>query len=546
MAAPSYTTDLVDWILDNDVTAWTELTNAIAGGAPDEADTESALQGTNTVSQSQNTVNLCSMARILATPVDLTGKVALVWHGHGVATALLSYASNGLRVAFATTAADWKSYTVGGSDVPPHPYGKWVNNAVDPSLTPDATNGTTPALSINGIGSMSQLSQAVAKGQPHVCDIIRYGRAEARINGGSLADGYATFAGFAAVNDAQTARWGLIQSTTGGYLWKGLITIGYNAVACQFVDSNKNIYVQDCRKVLSTFNKIEIRTTGTIVDWTGMSFINASPLTSASKGALEVIDDVSVTMNACSFTDMSTFIFKTSSSITSTIFRRCETVTTGGGLFSGCTFDKTTSASAVLTSALGNITGCSFVSDGSSHAVELTSIGAGSMTWDNIATGYATGSTGSPITPTSTGNETIYVNVATASSLTINVAAGATLPSVRVGASFTGSVNVVAGQVTLTITGLRENVEIRIHKLSDGTLLAGAEDHTQMTLDFTDNGINYYKFSYTYVGAALDGTDVFIQVISLAYEIQKINYTMTGLDASIPVQLRTDRNYINP
>ena len=56
------------------------------------------------------------------------------------------------------------------------------------------------------------------------------------------------------------------------------------------------------------------------------------------------------------------------------------------------------------------------------------------------------------MTPTSTGNETIYVNVATSSDLTINVSTGATVPSIRVGASFTGNVNVVAGQVTTTIT----------------------------------------------------------------------------------------------
>ncbi|OGJ02783.1 hypothetical protein A3G06_02260 [Candidatus Nomurabacteria bacterium RIFCSPLOWO2_12_FULL_46_14] len=94
MAAPSYTTDLVDWIADADTAAWGELTGAIAGGAPDEVDTESALQGTNAVSQATNTTSLFSMCRILAGSVTLaTNNVFLVWHGHGVATSLLSYAS---------------------------------------------------------------------------------------------------------------------------------------------------------------------------------------------------------------------------------------------------------------------------------------------------------------------------------------------------------------------------------------------------------------------------------------------------------------------
>src|SRR3989344_3701011 len=224
MAAPSYTTDLTDWIADTDTTAWGELVGAIAGGAPDEVDTESALQGTNSTSQSQNTTALCSMCSILAASVTLaTNDVFLVWHGHGVATSLLSYASGGLRLAVATTLTDWKAWAVGGNDVSPFPYAKWVNNPVDPTITGEYTNGTPPAAStFFGVGSMAQLGAAIAKGQPHVVDIIRYGRAQARFTGGETAN-YGTFAGFAALNDAQTARWGLIQATTGGYLWKGLM-----------------------------------------------------------------------------------------------------------------------------------------------------------------------------------------------------------------------------------------------------------------------------------------------------------------------------------
>jgi len=207
----------------------------IAGGAPDEADTESALQGTNTVSQATNTTSLFSACRILGSPVTLnTGDVFLVWHGHGVATALLDYASGGLRLFVANALADWKGWAVGGNDVPPFPYGKWVNNAIDPTLTGEYTNGTAPTgLSFYGVGSGGQLSLPVAKGQPHVIDMIRYGRAEARFTNGDSTSGYATFAGFAAVNDTSANRWGLLQTADGGFMWKGLMNIGYTS-ACQF------------------------------------------------------------------------------------------------------------------------------------------------------------------------------------------------------------------------------------------------------------------------------------------------------------------------
>lgn len=232
MAVPSYTNDLVDWIADTDTTAWLEFTNMAFGGVPDEADTESALQGTNTVSQATNTTSLFSMGRILGASVTLaTNDVFLVWHGHGVATALLPYASGGLRLVAATTLGDWKAWAVGGNDTPPFPYGKWVNNPIDPSIAGEFTLGTPPAaLTFFGVGSAGQLSAAVAKGQPHVTDIIRYGRAQSRFTGGETAN-FGTFAGFAALNDATSARWGLIQVTAGGYLWKGIMLLGLSTVA---------------------------------------------------------------------------------------------------------------------------------------------------------------------------------------------------------------------------------------------------------------------------------------------------------------------------
>src|SRR3989338_9698671 len=133
MAVPAYTNDLIDWIADSDSTAWLELTNVASGGVPDEADTESALQGTNTVSQATNTTSLCSMCRILAASVTLaTNDVFLVWHGHGVATSLLSYANGGLRLAVATTLGDWKAWAVGGNDVPPLPFWERGKKSVSP------------------------------------------------------------------------------------------------------------------------------------------------------------------------------------------------------------------------------------------------------------------------------------------------------------------------------------------------------------------------------------------------------------------------------
>ena len=453
MAAPSYTNDLTDWIADNDTTAWGELTGAIAGGAPDEADTESSLQGTNTVSQATNTTSLFSMCRILGSPITLTsGQVFLVWHGHGVATSLLDYANGGLRLAVATTLADWKAWAVGGIDVPPFPYGKWVNNPIDPTVTAEYTNGTPPtgATNIYGVGSMGQLSAAIAKGQPHVVDIIRYGRAEARISGGDLANGYATFTGFATLNDTTTARWGLIQKTDGGYLWKGLMTLGYSS-AVDFRDSNKTIFIQDTRKVSSSFNKIEVRQIGSRVDWTGITFSNLSPSTTASKGAFQMVDAADVNIDSCVFIDMDTFIFQSSATVNSSTFRRTGQITTGGAILTNCTIDRSTATSAVLAATPAGaalVSGTDFTSAGTGYAIEISGTSANMTLTGNTYTGYDSDTSSVHTGGAITGNEAIYVNIASGSPMDLNISGGTT-PSV---ASAGVTVNVVANPITVAVT----------------------------------------------------------------------------------------------
>ena len=485
MAAPSYTTDLIDLIADSDTTAWGELVTMASGGAPDEADTESALQGTNSVSQITNTTSLFSMCRILGSPVTLnTGDVFLVWHCHSVATALLNYASGGLRLFIANTLTDWKGWSVGGNDVAPYPYGNWINNPIDPTIAYEYSNGTAPTgLTFYGVGSGGILSQVVARGQPHKVDIIRYGRAEARINGGDITNGYATFDGFATLNDATSARWGLIQTTTGGYLWKGLLTLGYSSMV-DFRDSNKTIFVQDTRKVYLAFNKIEIRQTGSRVDWTGINFTCLSPSTTASKGALEVIDDADVNFDTCVFTDMNTFIFKANSTIQDSTFRRCDLVTQGSAVFTSCTFTNTTnSVKAILSDNPQNISNCTFVSSGTKHAIELTSacVGGTYTFTSNTFTGYAS-SNGS------TGNEAIYNN--SGGLVTLNIISS-TSPSIRNGS---GASTIVNNAVSLTIKVVDknnssvENAQTAIYRTSDDLQL--------MNGDTNASGVATSSFNY--------------------------------------------------
>ena len=529
MAVPAYTHDLTDFILDSDTTAWGEFLNMAAGGNPDEADTESALQGTNTVSQATNTVSLFSMGRVLTSPVTLTsGYVFLVWHGHGVATAMASYANGGLRLVVGTDLDNWKAWAVGGYDVPPLPYGKWVCNPIDPTLTNDGTGysaGTPPTTNYYAVGSAGILTKVVAKGQPHVVDIIRYGRAEARFNGGQSAN-YATFAGFVALNDAQTARWGLLQAVDGGYLWKGLMTLGYSS-AVDFRDSNRTIFVQDTRKVASTFNKIEIRQATSRVDWTGISFICLSPSTTASKGSFEVIDDADVNFSGCTFVDMATFIFKAASDALACTFRRCGQITAPGSNFTGSVVEASTAAADtsalvwnVATDPSGKLDRMTFSKGAAAHhAIEF---GTSAPTTINLVGLKFTGFNASD----GQNDSTIRV-LKTSGTVTINISGSGDTPSIKKEAGCT--VNVV-NTVTLTLTGLISGSDIVI-------LTAGTE--TEL-VNVDQNSGTTYAYGYTYSA----GTYIDVGVFKAGYVPFYIrNYLLAATSGSLPVAQDIDRNY---
>jgi hypothetical protein len=523
MAVPSYTNDLTDHILDTDTTAWLRFTGMAAGALPDEADTESALQGTNTVSHACNTTSAFSMGRVLTSPVTLSaGYVFLVWHGHGVATALATYANGGLRLVVGTDLDNWKAWAVGGYDTPPFPYGKWVNNPIDPTVSSDYSNGTPPTANYYAVGSAGVLTKAVAKGQPHVCDIIRYGRAEARFNGGQTSN-YATFSGFAALNDASTARWGLIQTTDGGYLWKGLMTLGYSS-AVDFRDSNKTIFIQDTRKVASTFNKIEIRQASSRVDWTGISFVCLSPSTTASKGSFEVIDDADVNFSGCTFVDLATFIFKAASDVLISTFRRCGQITAPGSNFSGTLIDSSTVAADtsalvwdVNTDPSGKLDNMKFIKGTNAHhAIEL---GTSSPTTVNLV-----GQIYSGFNASNAQNDSVIHVKRTVGTVTINYTGDA--PSYK----SAGATVVVQKLLTLTLTGLKTGSDIVI-------LTAGTE--TEL-VNVDQNSGTTYAYGYTYTPSTYIDVGVF-KAGYVPFYVR--SYLLASTNASLPIAQVADRNY---
>jgi len=338
MAAPSYTTDLADISLATSVTGWAEptATGWTGGGTPAVDADYPYIEGsstTNSVLQAATKSGVAALFYNYGSGVTIpTDGAVLVWQLCYTTTLIDSYANGGLRVMIGSSLADFYSWDVGGNNAGRMPYGGWQNFAVNPTVSVDDTAGA-PTTTRQYIGCAISLTAGVSKGYPHIVDAIRYGRCEARIyNGASGTPG--TFSGFATTNDAVGARWGLLQAVSGGYLWKGLLNLGYSA-AVYFTDSNKVILIDDTRKVTASFNKIEIRNASSTVNWTNILFQCTSPATTASRGKFEVIDNCDVNLTGCNFIDMDTFIFMSSSSVLGCTFMRCNEITAAGADFTG-------------------------------------------------------------------------------------------------------------------------------------------------------------------------------------------------------------------
>jgi hypothetical protein len=459
MAAPSYTTDLT-MVDDGDaITGWAESSDSNwDDGRNLASDADYAfIQGLTAAGQQFTVVGVASCIYNNGSGITIpTDGAYLVWLVFTTPTALDTYANGGLRVIVGSGLGDFKSWDVGGSDVYPNPYGGFKNYAVNPTETADDTVGT-PTSTEQYIGGACKSLVGISKGQPFMVDAIRYGRCEARMNGGDVTNGYATFAGFATENDKNQSgaynRWGLLQDISSGagvFLWKGLMRLGYSS-AVDFRDSDVTILVDDTPKCTANFNKIDVEQSGSNVEWTNITII---ALGTQSKGRFEAVADATIVMDGCKFVDMDTFIFDSNSDVDDTVFQRCGQVTVGGGDFDGCLFEESTAASAVSAATPAEaalIVNSDFVSDGTGHGITIGGTAA-NITLDNVTfSGYAA-------SDGSSGDEAIYVNIATGS---MNITVDGAAPSIR-----------TAGCVVTVITSAR-TVKVTA-KTSGGTEIQNA------------------------------------------------------------------------
>lgn len=514
MAIATYTTDLVTLnVLDSDATpaAVGEPTGSVAGTTI-AIETDHYVAGTACIAKIYNATGIGGLGFQNATAVTVPADGAVyMWTNFLAANAISSQAAGGMQLLIGNTLANYKRFYVYGSDT--IPYGGWQVNAVNPANTASATQGT-PSGVWQYFGMAVNAVAAVARGYPLAWDAVRAGRGSIIMALGEAAFP-ANFNTAAVTNDAnavgQYNRWGIFSYGSGAYTMQGRMAFGTSGSAVYFEDSNRSIVIKNTEYVSPAFNLFEVINAASTVKWTGVS---VSSLGTVSKGRFQVTDNATVNLTNCTFTDMGTFTTLLNTGINGSVFRRCETVS-GTGNIGTCTFDKPSGSIGVSTPNLNAITFCTFNSKGTGHAIELTAAGD----YQSIANSFSNYAA----TNGSTGNEAIFVNVATGI-VNITLVNTGLAPTIRTAGA---TVNVIAG-ATVTFAGLPIGCDVVILSAGTSTILQQTDS----------NPLDYLSWAYSGTPTVDVG---FIKAGYVPYYIR--NLVLGSTNSSIPVSLTVDRNY---
>lgn len=353
------------------------------------------------------------------------------------------------------------------------------------AFTAHAFAGSEAALGktvITGVGyGALHLAKAVGSVDNLFMDRFSFvvnGNAALTINGGTSGTPE-TLADVAA--DDITNGWGLVANPQGNLFNIFCATEwGDSGTASSYFDqSDSQIFMNGNDLSAGNFDQALIANT------TGTNLFKLDNCIIVGIGAVANWDFSSVNVNTMEitnsqFVDAGTILFPvtggTSRLCTGTGFINCGQVTVSTMTFTGNSFVGTTDANGAILLAT-SLTDCAFTSDGTGHAIYITTPGTYTLT-DVFFTGYGA---------TATTDAVIYNN--SGGLVTINVTGGDT-PTYRNGASATTTVNV---SVTVSITVVDrnnaaiQNVQTSVHLLSD--------DSEVMNADTNASGIATTSFS---------------------------------------------------
>jgi hypothetical protein len=470
MAVPSYTEDLTDIDLAQSLTGWSDY-NASGGGGASALGADFAMQGTQCLDRAASSTERGMLFGNGATAGAVaTGVHIFQWLYVATPGVTDSLANRGACVCVGTSSTVFVQFHVEGNNT----YGAAgrVGKCYPVRYVTTANTGSIPYRTLNGSPGATPSdfgatinTTATIKGSNIGTDANRYGTG-AYITAGEIANPI-TFDGFSTQNDLIGNRWGILTKVGVTYELQGRFVIGQNnsktPTLAYMDDSDVTILIVDTVHTETDFSQIIIDHASTEVYWSNVSITAGG---TNNPGQLTVNNASTVVeITGGTYTGMGITTLRAGCVMDGVTWRGCDTTTLNSGSLANCTFDSSSSTIALDCDDLDLLDECTFVSDGTGYGIDMGTIAASdTMGWNCTDAGYAAqGGTAA--------NRTILVNVATSQTLTINVAAGATTPTYNnTGA---GTVSVVSGQVTTTITVVDIDDQTAVEN-ANVYLLAGA------------------------------------------------------------------------
>lgn len=486
--------------------------SSIGGGAGATANTDIFLQGAQSGARRQSNVTLGGFFVDDTVNNDLSGAdihVGMwVFHTHyAVLTAL--------QVWLGTTTANYDQHIFNLNEYPA--LGGWIRIWVDVSRTPDAVGGTgLNEAQARYFGIVNSLPSVGGNAQNLVVDAIDHTTTGLLLTGTT-----GLWSDFSSSDANTTNQYGVIRSVNGIYFVYARLTLG-SASSLSFNDSNFVIIFPNQGLVATNFMgvSIDLQNASTSITWSSGVIRSAG----AKQGDLIVTNNSgSLSASGMALGNLRQITLTSSCTLADSSITGCDKLNQVGSTISNCSVSGSTTADGeafIISDAPDLISDGTFVfSDG--HAIEITTPGTYTFS-GNVFTGF--GAIGS-------NDAAIYNN--SGGLVTLNITNGGDTPTYRNGS---GASTVINNNVTVTITGLRDNTEIRIYAAGTRTELAGTESATTGSVD---------NRSFDFSIAA--STDIDIRIFNVNYNpVYIFDFTVPTSSTSIPITQVIDRSYDNP
>jgi hypothetical protein len=491
---------------------------AIGGGVGAAANTDIFIQGAQSLARRQSNTTLTGFLLDDGTSNDLSADNvhigAWLWHTHYSVLTDLRF-----RIADNASSNNYDEHIIPLSEYPST--GGWTKVWIDISRTPNVSGGTgLNESTARYFGPVNSLPAVGGNAANLVLDAI-----DQTTTGLSLTGTSGSWNDFLVADEQNTTnKYGVVTSLSDIIYCKARLTLG-TSDSLSFDDSNFVIIFPVQSLVSSNFMGITINLTNpsTSINWDS-GVINSAAVT-GNTGDLIVENGVGdFNVNACTLTNIRVVNLTSGCTFTNTTIQNSGKITLNGATLDTCTISNSKDDIAVTTTNLELIDSCTFNSDGTGHAIEITV--PGTYTLNNTFVGYASGTSGN------TGNEVIYNN--SGGLVTINVIGG-TSPSYRNG---TGATTVVNNTASLTLTNLVNPSEVRVFDFANPRVeIGGSESVTSGTYTIGIDASTYPSVNIAVMDA---GATPPVKNIFLS------NIDMSSGNVSIQIQQQIDRQYDNP